>query len=217
MIHKEGTRPLISSLVVLGVAALIIQRFVPIIFPYVLALVIVLFLLYLNFFKNPDRSISEINDDIILAPADGKIVVIERTFEGEYLHSEVTQVSIFMNPLNVHVNRNPVSGAIKYFKYHPGKFLPAWEPKASTENERTTTVYETKHGQILMRQIAGALAKRIVWYVDAGQQAKQGDDMGFIKLGSRVDLFIPDGYKIEVELQQKSIGNRTIIARKILS
>ncbi|MCB0645955.1 MAG: phosphatidylserine decarboxylase family protein [Saprospiraceae bacterium] len=214
MIHKEGKKPLISSIIVLGILVLIVQQFIPILFPYVLALCLVLFLLYLNFFKNPDRSIASIDDDVILAPADGKVVVIERTTETEYLNSELTQVSIFMNPLNVHVNRNPVSGIVKYFKYHPGKFMPAWEPKASTENERTTTVYETNGQLILMRQIAGALAKRIVWYINTGDKAVQGQDMGFIKLGSRVDLFIPDTYQIEVSLEQKSIGNRTVIARR---
>ena len=214
MIHKEGKKPLISSIVVLGILVLIVQQFIPVLFPYVLALCLVLFLLYLNFFKNPDRSVAVIDEDVILAPADGKVVVIERTTEAEYLHSEVTQVSIFMNPLNVHVNRNPVSGLVKYFKYHPGKFMPAWEPKASTENERTTTVYETNGQLILMRQIAGALAKRIVWYIETGDEVIQGKDMGFIKLGSRVDLYIPDAYKIEVSLDQKSIGNRTIIARR---
>ena len=214
MIHKEGKKPLISSIIVLGILVLIVQQFIPILFPYVLALCLVLFLLYLNFFKNPDRSIASIDDDVILAPADGKVVVIERTTETEYLNSELTQVSIFMNPLNVHVNRNPVSGIVKYFKYHPGKFMPAWEPKASTENERTTTVYETNGQLILMRQIAGALAKRIVWYINTGDKVVQGQDMGFIKLGSRVDLFIPDTYQIEVSLEQKSIGNRTVIARR---
>ncbi len=214
MIHKEGKKPLISSIIVLGILVLIVQQFIPILFPYVLALCLVLFLLYLNFFKNPDRSIASIDDDVILAPADGKVVVIERTTETEYLNSELTQVSIFMNPLNVHVNRNPVSGIVKYFKYHPGKFMPAWEPKASTENERTTTVYETNGQLILMRQIAGALAKRIVWYINTGDKVVQGQDMGFIKLGSRVDLFIPDTYQIEVSLEQKSVGNRTVIARR---
>lgn len=214
MIHKEGKKPLISSIIVLSILVLIVQQFIPILFPYVLALCLVLFLLYLNFFKNPDRSIASIDDDVILAPADGKVVVIERTTETEYFNSELTQVSIFMNPLNVHVNRNPVSGIVKYFKYHPGKFMPAWEPKASTENERTTTVYETNGQLILMRQIAGALAKRIVWYINTGDKVVQGQDMGFIKLGSRVDLFIPDTYQIEVSLEQKSIGNRTVIARR---
>ena len=213
MIHKEGVRPLLITAIVFSIILVMIYRFFPSIAPYFTTVCVVIFLLYLNFFKNPDRSISSVNEEIILAPADGKVVVIERVLENEFLNKEVTQVSIFMNPLNVHVNRNPVSGTVAYFKYHPGKFLPAWEPKASTENERTTTVYENKNGLILMRQIAGALAKRIVWYLNTGDSVVQGQDMGFIKLGSRVDLFIPDNYEISVALNEKSIGNRTIIAK----
>ena len=188
MIHKEGKKPLLSTIIVFTILSLIFHRFLPAVFPYLAILLLVVFLVYLNFFKNPNRSIEQIEEDIILAPADSKVVVIERVIETEFLKTEVTQVSIFMNPLNVHVNRNPVSGAIKYFKYHPGKFMPAWEPKSSTENERTTTVYENKNGLLLMRQIAGALAKRIVWYIKEGDAVSQGADMGFLKLGSRVDL-----------------------------
>ncbi|HMS70738.1 MAG TPA: phosphatidylserine decarboxylase family protein [Saprospiraceae bacterium] len=213
MIHKEGKKPLLSTIIFFTILSLIFHRFLPAVFPYLAILLLVVFLVYLNFFKNPNRSIEQIEEDIILAPADGKVVVIERVIETEFLKTEVTQVSIFMNPLNVHVNRNPVSGAIKYFKYHPGKFMPAWEPKSSTENERTTTVYENKNGLLLMRQIAGALAKRIVWYIKEGDAVSQGADMGFIKLGSRVDLLIPDNFEIMVELGQKSIGNRTVIAK----
>ncbi|MFZ1786766.1 MAG: phosphatidylserine decarboxylase family protein [Saprospiraceae bacterium] len=213
MIHKEGKKPLLSTIIVFTILSLIFHRFLPVVFPYLAILLLVVFLVYLNFFKNPNRSIEQIEEDIILAPADGKVVVIERVIETEFLKTEVTQVSIFMNPLNVHVNRNPVSGAIKYFKYHPGKFMPAWEPKSSTENERTTTVYENKNGLLLMRQIAGALAKRIVWYIKEGDAVSQGADMGFIKLGSRVDLLIPDNFEIMVEMGQKSIGNRTVIAK----
>lgn len=213
MIHKEGKKPLLSTIIFFTILSLIFHRFLPAVFPYLAILLLVVFLVYLNFFKNPNRSIKQIEEDIILAPADGKVVVIERVIETEFLKTEVTQVSIFMNPLNVHVNRNPVSGAIKYFKYHPGKFMPAWEPKSSTENERTTTVYENKNGLLLMRQIAGALAKRIVWYIKEGDAVSQGADMGFIKLGSRVDLLIPDNFEIMVELGQKSIGNRTVIAK----
>lgn len=213
MIHKEGKKPLLSTIIVFTILSLIFHRFLPAVFPYLAILLLVVFLVYLNFFKNPNRSIEQIEEDIILAPADGKVVVIERVIETEFLKTEVTQVSIFMNPLNVHVNRNPVSGNIKYFKHHPGKFMPAWEPKSSTENERTTTVYENKNGLLLMRQIAGALAKRIVWYIKEGDAVSQGADMGFIKLGSRVDLLIPDNFEIMVEMGQKSVGNRTVIAK----
>ena len=153
------------------------------------------------------------DDNVIYAPADGKIVVIEQTEENEYFNDKRLQVSIFMSPTNVHVNRNPISGTVNYFKYHPGKYLVAWHPKSSKENERTTVVIDTGEAEILMRQIAGALAKRIVNYLEEGDEVEQGKDMGFIKFGSRVDLFLPIGTKLEVEIGQKVKGNKTIIAR----
>jgi phosphatidylserine decarboxylase len=163
------------------------------------------------FFRNPNREVTP-NEKAIYAPADGKVVVIEETTEGEYLHDKRLQVSIFMSPLNVHVNRFPISGNVAYYKYHPGDYLVAWHPKSSTHNERTTVVIEKANGvKVLMRQIAGAVARRIVCYAQPGQVAVQGKDMGFIKFGSRVDLFLPVGTKINVEINQKVLGNKTII------
>ncbi len=150
---------------------------------------------------------------LVLAPADGKVVVIEESFEDEFFHEKRLQVSIFMSPVNVHVNRNPVSGIVNYFRYHQGKYLVAWHPKSSTENERTTVVYDTGGAMILMRQIAGALAKRIKWYIKEGDRVAQGGDMGFIKFGSRVDLYLPLDATIEVSIDQKVKGNKTVIAR----
>lgn len=215
--HKEGTASILLTLALVG----IIEAAAWLLFPNIMALQIgvavgcLIFLyLILQFFRNPDRSISAPDSSIVLAPADGKIVVIEEVDELEYFKDRRLQVSIFMSPLNVHVNRNPVSGKVLFAKHHKGKYLAAWNPKASTENERTTIVYETSNGQkILMRQVAGALAKRICHYVKDGDSVTQGEDMGFIKLGSRVDLYFPIGTKIEVKLDQVSIGNRTIIAR----
>lgn len=170
------------------------------------------FLTILQFFRNPKRS-TVINPNHVIAPADGKVVVIERTHESEYLKDERIQVSIFMSPINVHLNRHSVSGIVKFFKYHPGKFLVAWHPKSSTENERTTMVVETSSGTpILMRQIAGALAKRIKWYVKEGDRAIQGEEYGFIKFGSRVDIFLPLDAEIKVQLNDRPVGGETIIA-----
>ncbi len=153
------------------------------------------------------------DNHIVYAPADGRVCVIEEVQETEYFKGKRLQVSIFMSPFNVHVNRNPVSGLVNYFRYHPGKYLVAWHPKSSTENERTTIVYQFGQTEILMRQIAGALAKRIKWYVSEGDRVEQGRDMGFIKFGSRVDLFLPLDAKIEVTMDQQVKGNKTVVAR----
>jgi len=174
---------------------------------------VILFLLVLQFFRNPRREILIADENIVYAPADGKIVTIEETEEGEYFGDKRLQVSIFMSPANVHVNRNPISGTVNYFKYHPGKYLVAWHPKSSTENERTTVVIDNGNEEILLRQIAGFMAKRIVNYLDVGEEVKQGTDMGFIKFGSRVDLFLPLDAKLEVTMGQKVKGNKTIIAK----
>ncbi len=172
-----------------------------------------LFITIVQFFRSPKKLIT-LDDGIVLSPADGKVVVIEETDETEYFQDKRLQVSIFMSPVNVHVNRNPVSGIVSYFKYHPGKFLVAWHPKSSTENERTTVVVKKKDGiEVLFRQIAGALARRIVWYVEEGQEVKQGEEFGFIKFGSRVDLFLPIGTKIEVNINDAVVGGKTVIAR----
>ena len=169
--------------------------------------------LVLQFFRNPVRTIPRFDDNIIYAPADGKIVVIEETQEDEFFKDKRIQISIFMSPFNVHVNRNPISGTVEYFKYHKGLYLVAWHPKASTDNERTTVVYTSGNNQILMRQIAGFVARRIVAYIKTGNTVKQGDDMGFIKFGSRVDLFLPLDAKINVKIGDLTQGNITEIAR----
>jgi phosphatidylserine decarboxylase len=177
----------------------------------VLGISIIFLALVLQFFRNPKRAVV-LNENHIIAPADGKVVVIEETVETEYYKDKRIQVSIFMSPLNVHVNRYPLSGEVKYAKYHPGKFLVAWHPKSSTENERTTVVVENNKLSVLFRQIAGAVAKRIVMYSKEGDTAVQGDDFGFIKFGSRVDLFLPLNARIDVQINEKVKGNQTIIA-----
>jgi phosphatidylserine decarboxylase len=155
----------------------------------------------------------EASENEVVAPADGKVVVIEEVEETEYFKDKRLQVSIFMSPINVHVNRYPINGKVQYAKYHPGKYLVAWHPKSSTENERTTVVVENDKIAVLFRQIAGALARRIVMYSKENDTAKKGEDFGFIKFGSRVDLFFPIGTKINVELDQVVKGNKTVIAR----
>jgi phosphatidylserine decarboxylase len=216
MFHKEGTKIIFISLAVFVVLLLVS----PLVFsnPWILKpiqyLLLVLLLLVLQFFRNPIRTL-EINDNHITAPVDGKVVVIEEVFEPEYFKDKRLQVSIFMSPINVHVTRYATSGKVKYSKYHPGKYLVAWHPKASTENERTTVVIENRvFGEIMYRQIAGALAKRIVNYAEEGMQVRQGDDAGFIKFGSRVDLYFPLGTNVQVKIGQKAVGNKTIIAIK---
>ncbi len=175
---------------------------------------IILFFLIVQFFRNPKRNTEE-NSSHIIAPVDGKVVVIEEVFEKEYFKEKKMMISVFMSPINVHVTRHPVSGKVNYSKYHPGKYLVAWHPKASEENERTTVVVENDvTGEILYRQIAGALAKRIVNYAEVGTEVIQGSDSGFIKFGSRVDVYVPLGTKIDVSLNQKVKGGITVIASK---
>ena len=213
LIHKEGRLLLLVSFLSFIAICLLVRSFAPVAFWPTLLVCGVLFLLFLQFFRNPPRAIKTVDNRVVFAPADGKVVVIEESFEPEYFKEKRLLVSIFMSPVNVHVNRNPVSGSVPYFRYHPGKYLVAWHPKSSTENERTTVVYDTGSFQILMRQIAGALAKRIKWYVQEGDQVTQGADMGFIKFGSRVDLYLPLDAQVQVTLNQKVQGNRTVIAK----
>lgn len=212
-IHKEGHR----ELIVLGLILALVNWLIAINFPTILTfssiVSVVLFLLVLQFFRNPKREIIIPDDNCIYAPADGKIVVIEETQEDEYFKDKRLQVSIFMSPTNVHVNRNPISGTVNYFKYHPGKYLVAWHPKSSTENERTTVVIGNGEEEILLRQIAGAVAKRIRCYIQEGDEVRQGNEFGFIKFGSRVDLFLPLDADIQVEMGQKVRGNKTVIAK----
>ncbi|MDA9873188.1 phosphatidylserine decarboxylase family protein [Saprospiraceae bacterium] len=215
LIHKEGYFTLIISAIVLFVANGLIYTFFPPIIWFSTFVFVALWLFLVSFFRNPKRTIDQYADDIVYCPADGKIVVIENTNESEVLKDERIQVSIFMSPLNVHVNRNPISGKVTFFKYHPGAFYKAWNPKASTENERTTVLIENPKGKVLFRQIAGALARRIMWYVSQGDEVKQGEDMGFIKLGSRVDVFLPKDAKVEVEMGQMVSGNKTVLARLV--
>lgn len=213
-IHKEGTPTLLISAVTLLVAYAIIYSFYPSLAPFAALVFVGLYLFIISFFRNPDRSITVSHSEgTVVAPADGKIVVIEEAEETEYLTDRRLMVSIFMSPLNVHVNRNPVDATVEYYKYHPGKYLAAWNPKSSTENERTTTVYNYGKDKILMRQIAGALARRIVCYLNAGDKVTQGKDMGFIKFGSRVDLYFPLGTEILVDMDQMVEGNNTILAK----
>ncbi|UPT71363.1 MAG: phosphatidylserine decarboxylase family protein [Flavobacterium sp. JAD_PAG50586_2] len=218
MFHKEGGKIILIATSLTVIIFLISHKFATPSMSWlekaIQVITLVLLLLVLQFFRNPNRKIVP-NDKVILAPVDGKVVVIEEVFEDEYFKDKRLQVSIFMSPINVHVTRYCVSGKIKFSKYHPGKYLVAWHPKASTENERTTVVIESKEfGEILYRQIAGALARRIVNYAVEGTEVRQGDDAGFIKFGSRVDMFFPLGTKIEVKLQQNAVGNETIIALK---
>ena len=166
----------------------------------------------LQFFRHPSR-VFKTADHLVIAPADGKVVVIEETTENEYFKDKRLQVSIFMSPINVHVNRFPIGGVVSYFRYHPGKFMAAWEPKSSTDNERTTVVVKNDKGvEVLFRQIAGALARRIVWYCKEGDKAQQCGEMGFIKFGSRVDLFLPLGTKVDVKIGDVVKGSQSVIA-----
>lgn len=214
--HKEGAKIILISTFLATVAILACDRLIDVVWLRMTIQIVSLLLLIivLQFFRNPDRTLT-VDENVIIAPVDGKVVVIEEVFENEYFKDKRLQVSIFMSPINVHVTRYACSGKINFSKYHPGKFLVAWHPKASEENERTTVVIENKvFGEILYRQIAGALARRIVNYAEAGTNVVQGDDAGFIKFGSRVDLFFPIGTKINVKLNEKAIGNRTVIATK---
>ncbi len=213
-IHREGRTILFVLLVVLFALNGAVSRFIPqpIIQNILIVVSIGFYLLILQFFRIPVFKVQK-NENQILAPADGKVVVIEETEETEYLNTRRQQISIFMSPINVHVNRMPVAGKISYFKYHPGKYLVAWHPKSSTENERTTVVAKMKDGtEILFRQIAGALARRIKWYVKEGQIIEQGDEFGFIKFGSRVDIFLPLTAKVLVNMNDITKGGKTIIA-----
>lgn len=217
MFHKEGAKIILTSsalfvLILLGSEHFITNNF------WLLKTIqiagLLMFILVLQFFRNPKRY-TDINDSHVISSVDGKVVVIEEVYEAEYFKDKRLQVSVFMSPINVHVTRYPVNGEVKYSKYHPGKYLVAWDPKSSTENERTTVVIENPvFGEILYRQIAGALAKRIVNYAQEGTEVTQGDDAGFIKFGSRVDIYLPIGSEINVKLGQKAIGGHTIIATK---
>ena len=214
--HKEGYKIIVITFIISIVGILLAENLISI--PWLVKAIQVLILAFvvivLQFFRNPKR-VAPLNDNVLVAPVDGKVVVIEEVEEPEYFKGKRLQVSIFMSPINVHVTRYAMSGVVKYSEYHPGKYLVAWHPKASTENERTTVVVNNStFGDVLYRQIAGALAKRIVNYAKVGDQAIQGADAGFIKFGSRVDLFLPLGTKLNVSLGDKVKGGVQVIAEK---
>ena len=214
MFHREGFKIIAITFIIVGAMALTADAYITnhLIKYGVQGVALTILVLILQFFRNPKRVV-QFNLNEIIAPVDGKVVVIEEVEEKEYFQGKRKQVSIFMSPLNVHVTRYPASGVIQYSKYHPGKYLVAWHPKASEENERTTIVIKTpKFGDILYRQIAGALARRIVNYAKKGDKAIQGADAGFIKFGSRVDLFLPLDCIVTVGLNQKVVGAKTVIA-----
>lgn len=215
MFHKEGAK-IIFGAVVFSVVALLLTDYISINWlRIVFQLFILLFLvLILQFFRNPKRN-TQLNEQQVISSVDGKVVVIEEVEEPEFFKGKRRMVSVFMSPLNVHVTRYPISGEVVYSKYHPGKYLVAWHPKASEENERTTVVVKNEvFGEVLYRQIAGALAKRIVNYAKEGDKAIQGANAGFIKFGSRVDIYLPLDAKIKVSLGQKVKGGIDIIAEK---
>ncbi len=214
MFHKEGHKIILVTLIIVIAGFLLVDSFISIDWLRTLIMVVLLvfLILILQFFRNPKRNTS-LNDAQVISPVDGKVVVIEEVFEKEYFKEKRLQVSVFMSPINVHVTRYPISGNVLFSKYHPGKYLVAWHPKASEENERTTIVVENEtYGKVLYRQIAGALAKRIVNYAKLNDRAVQGTDAGFIKFGSRVDLFLPLDTDIKVQLNQKVKGGETVIA-----
>ncbi len=214
-LHKEGKKILFIALIVfVGVFYLLEYIFntPDWVNNIILGVMIIFYLLILQFFRSPKFVINK-DEKHILAPADGKVVVIEDTEETEYFNEKRKQISIFMSPVNVHVNRSPISGTVKFCKYHAGKYLVAWHPKSSTENERTTIVVEGKNGvEVLFRQIAGAVARRIKWYVKEGDMVEQGGEFGFIKFGSRVDIYLPLDAKVNVAIGDKTKGGRTVIA-----
>jgi phosphatidylserine decarboxylase len=215
-IHREGRTLLFVLLIILFAMNAALGYYYPesaIIQNTAIGISLFFYLVILQFFRVPRLTVDK-NASHVIAPADGKVVVIEETEETEYFRSKRIQISIFMSPINVHVNRTPVAGVISYFKYHAGKYLVAWHPKSSTENERTTVVMKMKNGtEILFRQIAGALARRIKCYIREGQPLDQGDEFGFIKFGSRVDIYLPVGTSITVKIGDKTTGGKTVIAK----
>ena len=214
MFHKEGHKIIVITFIIVVGFSLLVNSFIDInwLRTIIMVTLLMFLILILQFFRNPKRH-TDLNEKQVISPVDGKVVVIEEVFEKEYFKEKRLQVSVFMSPLNVHVTRYPIGGKVLYSKYHPGKYLVAWHPKASEENERTTVVVENKtYGKVLHRQIAGALAKRIVNYAKVNDKPTQGDESGFIKFGSRVDLYLPLDTKIKVKLNQKVSGGESVIA-----
>ena len=214
--HKEGHRILlVTALIGAGVTALVkyLLPDYPLVYGLVGAAALIIFILFAQFFRLPKRTNTSAENDVV-APCDGKVVVIEEVHEPEYFQGKRIQVSIFMSPINVHAQWVPCEGEVKYAKYHQGLYLVAWHPKSSTENERTSIVIERKPGQdVLLRQVAGAVARRIVYYVKPGDKMKRNDEFGFIKFGSRVDLYFPLGTEIVAKIGDVTKGNETLIAR----
>lgn len=214
MIHREGRTIVAMTVAVSTLLIALANLFLPDVWAVLILIgLIVLFLFVLQFFRNPKRVIPKSDNDLVYAPADGKVVVIEEVEEPEYFKGKRLQISIFMSPLNVHVNRNPVGGTVQYTQYHPGRYLVAWHPKSSTENERMTVVINNGKTDILVRQIAGAMARRIINYLQVGQKVEQGSEMGFIRFGSRVDVFLPMDAKVQVKIGQAVKGNLDLIAK----
>lgn len=214
MFHKEGQTIIFVSLIIIG-SLFLMMDFIGISWLVKILQIglLVLFILIIQFFRNPKRN-TQMDDAHVISPVDGKVVVIEEVQESEYFNDKRIQVSVFMSPVNVHVTRYPIGGKVLFSKYHPGKYLVAWHPKSSEKNERTTVVVEnSKFGKVLYRQIAGFMARRIVNYAKKNQNVVQGNDAGFIKFGSRVDLFLPLGTKLDVKLNQKVRGGETVIAK----
>lgn len=215
-IHKEGYRSIVVAFIIFVVINLVvlflISSYSPLLGWLIFIASFVLLIFILSFFRIPNRTYTS-GDESIVAPCDGTVVVMEEVEPDEYFKERRLQLSIFMSPLNVHVNRNPVSGEVLYSKYHPGKYLVAWHPKSSTENERHSVVYSSNGKEVLVKQIAGALAKRIVNYLKPGDQVMQGSEMGFIKFGSRVDLLLPIDTKIDVKINEKVKGGVTVLGR----
>jgi len=214
MFHKEGFNIILSTFFAVAIIVISLDYF-EVKNAFTIKVFLILMLVFvLQFFRNPKISVKK-NENHILSPVDGKVVIIEEVFEPEYFKDKRLQVSVFMSPINVHVTRYPASGNIIFSIYHPGAYLVAWHPKSSTKNERTTVVIENDNFEkILYRQIAGAVARRIVNYAKVGNSAIQGEDAGFIKFGSRVDLFLPIGTKVNVKLNQSVKGGVTVIASK---
>lgn len=216
MFHKEGAKIILVTLTIVVAVIFLADSLVSTLWlqKAIQIIALIFLILVLQFFRNPKRN-TQRNDDHIISPVDGKVVVIEEVYEKEYFKDKRLMVSVFMSPINVHVTRYALSGEVKYSQYHKGKYLVAWHPKASEENERTTVVVENKtFGEVMYRQIAGALAKRIVNYAKVGTKVLQGTDAGFIKFGSRVDLYLPLGTEINVKLGDKAVGGVTVIAKK---
>jgi len=211
-IHREGHWYIVIATLLWLLLGYLSLHFLPTWLGYPLNLVFFLLWFWVIwFFRIPARQLSQ-GDKLIVAPADGKVVVIEETFEPEYFKDKRLQISIFMSPLNVHVNRSPIDGTVQYMKYHAGKFLVAWHPKSSTENERTTLVIENKNLTILLRQVAGAVARRICYYKKEAEPIKQNEEFGFIKFGSRVDIFLPLGTMVDVKINEIVQGGVSVLA-----